>query len=223
MKYGESAFDVIYLVFAIVMGILILLKRKDTIGRIMGCATLVLGCGDAFHLVPRVLNYFVEADFTRWLGIGKLVTSVTMTVFYVMMYHLWVRAYGAKQNRAVVSVVYLLAAVRIILCLPAQNGWLENSSTVLWGILRNVPFVALGLVIICLFFSRRKQIRAFRPMWILVSLSFLFYIPVAVAAGLVPILGMLMLPKTVCYMIMICLFYVYAKKGGEQTNAREEA
>ncbi|MBQ3934456.1 MAG: hypothetical protein II715_01455 [Clostridia bacterium] len=223
MKYGESAFDVIYLVFAVVMGVLILLKRKDAIGKIMGCATLVLGCGDAFHLVPRVLNYFVEADFTKWLGIGKLVTSITMTVFYVMMYHLWVRVYGAKQNRAVVSVVYLLAAVRIILCLPAQNGWLENSSPVLWGILRNVPFVALGLVIICLFFSRRKQIRAFRPMWILISLSFLFYIPVAVAAGLVPILGMLMLPKTVCYMIMICLFYVYAKKSGEQTNAREDA
>ena len=44
----------------------------------------------------------------------------------------------------------------------------------------------------------------------LIALSFLFYIPVAVAASLVPILGMLMLPKTVCYMLLIWCFRKYA-------------
>ena len=39
-----------------------------------------------------------------------------------------------------------------------------------------------------------------------VLLSFLFYIPVAVFAGLVPMLGMLMLPKTICYILMIIAF-----------------
>ena len=43
-------------------------------------------------------------------------------------------------------------------------------------------------------------------MWIYILLSFLFYIPVAVAAGIVPMLGMLMLPKTVCYILMIVVF-----------------
>ena len=43
-------------------------------------------------------------------------------------------------------------------------------------------------------------------MWIYILLSFLFYIPVAVFAGLVPMLGMLMLPKTICYILMICAF-----------------
>ena len=28
------------------------------------------------------MNYFSDADFTAALGIGKLVTSVTMTIFY---------------------------------------------------------------------------------------------------------------------------------------------
>ena len=37
-------------------------------------------------------------------------------------------------------------------------------------------------------------------------LSFLFYIPVAVGAGAIPMLGMLMLPKTVCYILMILVF-----------------
>ena len=33
-----------------------------------------------------------------------------------------------------------------------------------------------------------------------------FYIPVAVGAGMIPILGMLMLPKTVCYILMVVVF-----------------
>ena len=99
MKYGESAFDIIYLLFAVTAGIFILCKRRDRIGKLMGFAVLILGCGDAFHLVPRVLNYFIDADFTAWLGVGKLITSVTMTVFYVLMYLLWIRAYEKPENK----------------------------------------------------------------------------------------------------------------------------
>ena len=75
MKYGESAFDIFYLVTAIVIGLLILRKAKNVTEKWMGTAVLILGFGDAFHLVPRVLNYFIGADFTAALGIGKLVTS----------------------------------------------------------------------------------------------------------------------------------------------------
>ena len=31
-------------------------------------------------------NYFIEKDFTYFLGIGKLVTSITMTICYVLLY-----------------------------------------------------------------------------------------------------------------------------------------
>lgn len=86
MKYGESTFDILYLLFAIITGILILCKARSKTEKLMGWAALILGCGDAFHLVPRVLNYFADADFTAALGVGKLVTSVTMTLFYVLLY-----------------------------------------------------------------------------------------------------------------------------------------
>ena len=216
MKYGESTFDIIYLLFAITAGIFILCTRKDRIGKLMGFATLILGCGDAFHLVPRVLNYFVDADFTVWLGIGKFVTSITMTVFYLLMYRLWLRAYGKQEKKGVSIAVYALSAIRVVLCLLPQNGWTQNESSVVWGIVRNVPFVALGAIIVCLFFVTRKEIRTFGFVWLLVTLSFLFYIPVAVAAPLVPMLGMLMLPKTVCYMILIGVFIKHSKQTEEK-------
>ena len=207
MKYGESTFDLVYLAFAIVLGVCILRKRRDAVGKLMGAAVLILGCGDAFHLIPRVLNYFCSGDFTAWLGFGKLVTSITMTVFYLLMYRLWLRVCGEKENRALSMTVCLLAALRIVLCLLPGNRWLQNDGPAFWGIVRNLPFVALGVVDVCLYFRKRGELRCFRSVWLLISLSFLFYIPVAFAAGLVPLLGMLMLPKTVCYMFLIWTFW----------------
>ena len=215
MKYGESAFEIIYLIFAITSGIVILCRRRDRVGKLMGFAALILGCGDAFHLVPRVIDHFSDADLTVWLGVGKLVTSVTMTVFYVLLYRLFIDAYGAREKKGLSAAVFALAAVRVILCLLPQNRWLENESSVLWGVVRNVPFVALGVIVVILFFGKRNGIRDFRFVWLFVLLSFLFYIPVAVAASLVPLLGMLMLPKTVCYMLLIGAFLKYSKKARE--------
>ena len=207
MKYGESMFDILYLLFAILCGGMILRHSKDRTGRLMGTAALTLGLGDAFHLIPRVLNYFMNADFTAALGVGKLITSVTMTGFYVLMYYIWLGTYEETEKKPLTAAIWTLAAVRIALCLFPQNRWLENDSSVLWGVIRNVPFTALGAIIVALYFKTRGKNRRFRLIWLLVTLSFLFYIPVAVAAGIVPILGMLMLPKTVCYIFILAAFY----------------
>ena len=180
MKYGESTFDILYLLFAIISGIVMLRRASDKEGRLMGLASLILGLGDAFHLVPRVMNYFLDSDLTTALGIGKLVTSVTMTVFYVLLYYIWRQVYGAPDKKAVSIVIWSLAAIRVVLCMLPQNGWLSNSSDVAWGIIRNVPFVILGAIICVLFFLSRKSDRTFRFLWLLILLSFAFYIPVAV-------------------------------------------
>ncbi len=210
MKYGESLFDIAYLVIAIVSGIYILTRRKDKIGKLMGFAVLILGIGDAFHLVPRVLNYFIEYDFTMYLGIGKLVTSITMTVFYLLMYMLYKACYGKKYKK-LDCLVILLVLARIILCALPQNEWVANTSSTLWGVIRNVPFVILGAVVVVLYFKNRNEIKELKNVWIYVTLSFLFYIPVAVLASVVPMLGMLMLPKTICYILMIFAFRKYAR------------
>ncbi|MBP5155917.1 MAG: hypothetical protein J6252_04970, partial [Clostridia bacterium] len=183
----------------------------------------ILGCGDAFHLVPRVLNYFADGDFTAALGIGKLVTSVTMTLFYVLLYYVWREYFGFPENKGAAAAVWSAAAVRIALCAFPQNGWLENSSGMTWGIIQNVPFVALGALICGLYFKSRNESRLFKPVWIYILLSFAFYIPVAVGAGAVPMLGMLMLPKTVCYILLIAVFLLAAlKRGGENARVSEE-
>ena len=212
MKYGESTFDVLYLLFAIVSGIVIISKARNKAEKLMGFSALILGCGDSFHLVPRVLNYFIDADFTAALGIGKLITSVTMTVFYVLLYYVWLGYYKEKKKNILTVAVWLLAAIRVALCAFPQNGWIENSNDLTWGIVRNIPFAMLGALICFLYFKSRNKSSRFKPVWVYILFSFAFYIPVTVGAGAVPILGMLMLPKTVCYILLILTFLFAALK-----------
>ena len=215
MKYGESTFDILYLVFAILTGIIILVRHRNKNDILMGAAALILGLGDSFHLVPRVLNYFLDYDFTWYLGFGKLVTSLTMTIFYIFVFLLYRSVYGKydKKTKTIGIIIYVLAALRIALCLPPGNNWFTGEGSILWACLRNVPFIFIGGIVVCLYFGVRREDKSLSRLWIYTTLSFLFYIPVALFASLLPMLGMLMLPKTVCYILMLISFIRKQNKG----------
>jgi hypothetical protein len=213
MKYGESIFDIGYLLFAIILGFK-MVSCREKYGRYMGYAALVLGFGDAFHLIPRVLNYFLSSDFTVALGIGKLITSITMTIFYILVYRMWLGVYGEAENKKLSICLYILAFIRILLCLMPQNNWTGNDSPLAWGIIRNIPLLVIGVIVILLYFKKKNDNENLTFIWLYVLLSFLFYIPVATVVSYMPKLGMLMLPKTVCYMLMIWSFYKYSNNSG---------
>ena len=208
----ESIFDICYLVFAIVSGVLLLKKSKGRkYVRIFGIMTLLLGCGDAFHLVPRVLNYWTDGDYTAALGIGKLVTSITMTLFYILIEYARRDRYKITGEKGVLASVWILGIIRIALCCFPQNGWTSDEPSLLWGILRNIPFALLGILTVVLWLRSAKNDKPLKLMWLAVTLSFLFYIPVVLFAQTMPMIGMLMLPKTCMYVWMIVMF----KKAGK--------
>ncbi len=203
----ESIFDIFYLCFAIVSGFVLIRKaagKKDI--KLMGWATLLLGCGDAFHLVPRVLAYWLPGDFTASLGIGKLVTSITMTIFYLLLEYVRTSRYHNALVQIETKVIWILATVRIILCAFPQNAWTSANSPVSWGIYRNIPFVIIGVMTVVLWFKDAKGDKQLRLLYLAVLLSFAFYIPVVLLAHKIPLMGMLMLPKTVMYIWVICMF-----------------
>lgn len=203
----ESIFDVCYLIFAVISGALLLRRaagRRDVC--CFGWMTLLLGGGDAFHLIPRVLNYWLDGDFTVALGVGKLVTSVTMTLFYLLMEYARRERYGVSGERPVLLSVWLLAAVRIALCAFPQNEWTSASPSLTWGIVRNIPFAVLGVLTVILWFRSARSDRPLKWAWLAVTLSFLFYIPVVIWAQEAPLIGMLMLPKTCMYIWLILMF-----------------
>ena len=177
---------------------------------------VVLGSGDSFHLVPRAVALCTTGleNYTAALGIGKLVTSVTITIFYVLLYYVWRQRYHVQGKNLLTASVYGLAALRVILCLMPQNQWLSANPPLSWGIYRNIPFALLGLVIIVLFYrsAREHQDAAFRWMWLTITLSFGFYIPVVLWADTIPLMGMLMIPKTCAYVWTVSIGYRAMKK-----------
>ncbi len=208
----ETVFDTIYLISVITIGILMILKSKgNNQYKLFGIMAIVLGVGDSFHLIPRVLALCTTGleNFTTALGIGKFITSITMTIFYIILYYVWRLRYHVKGQKGVTAVVYVLSALRIVLCLFPQNQWLSDVSPISWGIYRNIPFALLGLLIIVLFYKSAKENHdtSFKWMWLTIVLSFGFYIPVVLLADAIPMVGMLMIPKTCAYVWTVVIGY----------------
>lgn len=72
----------------------------------------------------------------------------------------------------------------------------------------------LGLVVIVLFYHSAKEHgdKAFGRMWLTIVQSFGFYIPVVLWADTIPIIGMLMIPKTCAYVWTVLIGYFTMKK-----------
>lgn len=214
----ETLFDAAYLITVITIGIIMIAKSgKNSQYRLFGIMAIVLGSGDAFHLVPRAYALCTTGleNFTAALGTGKFITSITMTVFYVILYYVWRIRYKVKGQNGVTAAVYILSALRIILCLFPQNEWLSAESPISWGIYRNIPFALLGLLIIVLFYKSAKENndKPFKWMWLTIVLSFSFYIPVVLWADAIPMIGMLMIPKTCAYVWTVLIGYQAMKNS----------
>ena len=208
----ETLFDAVYLISVITIGILMIRGSKGRSQyRLFGVMAVVLGAGDSFHLVPRALALCTTGleNYTVPLGLGKWITSITMTIFYVILYYVWRQRYQIKGRNGITAAVYILAGLRIVLCMMPQNDWLSASVPLSWGIWRNIPFALLGLLIIVLFYrsAKERNDRAFRWMWLTIVLSFGFYIPVVLWADAVPMVGMLMIPKTCAYVWTVLIGY----------------
>lgn len=217
----ETAFDVIYLSTVIIIGILMIKNSGDNKKyKLFGLMALILGVGDAFHLIPRSYALFttgLEANATA-LGMGKLITSITMTIFYVLLYLFWRKRYQILEKKWLTNLIYGLAIIRIILCFFPQNDWFNYNASVSWGIYRNIPFALMGVIILILFYkeANKKQDKFFKFMWLAITLSFAFYVPVVLWAKTATWVGTLMIPKTLAYVWIVFMGYKSFKNRSKE-------
>lgn len=217
----ETLFDVVYLTTVTLLGITMIRKNKGNLQYLLfGIMAVTLGAGDAFHLVPRAYALCTTGlqDFVVALGIGKLITSITMTLFYVLLYYVWRIRYKINGKNGLTVTMYVLAALRVALCLFPQNDWTSAEAPLSWAIYRNLPFAAMGLIVIVLFFTeaRKHNDHAYRFMWLTIVLSFGFYLPVVLWADTISWVGMLMIPKTCAYVWTILIGFMAMKKEQKQ-------
>ena len=213
----ETIFDCVYLITVVTVGITMIIKcKKNAQYKLFGFMAIILGLGDSFHLVPRCIALCTTGldNYALSLGIGKLITSITMTVFYVLLYHVWLLRYREQKTKYLTISIYALAQIRLLLCIMPQNNWLTNNSPLSWGIYRNIPFALIGLIVIILFYKSAKNNndKNFKWLYLTIILSFGFYIPVVLFAKTIPMIGMLMIPKTCAYVWTVMIGYVAMRK-----------
>ncbi len=209
-QIGEAIFSIAYLVFDLIAAILFFVNAN---GRqaifLFGILTLVLGGGDAFHLVPRIIRAF-RGDSPKnqwWTGFGLLVSSITMTLFYVLLFYVWIAVFPEISYPApLLLLTWVSAVLRIALCLFPQNNWFRPEGNPKWGIYRNLPFAVTGLCLVILFLlSGNAGGYGLWQMSIAIVISFACYFPVVLWGKKKPMVGMLMIPKTIAYVWMISL------------------
>ena len=224
-RLGEAGFCICYLVFVLIVAIFMHNKEVSLFEEsgpspdyyrygFEFLMAALLGGGDAFHLIPRIIVN-IRGDMWKkqtFLGAGNLISSITMTLFYNILIAMGdsMEYSPTEYNYEIEKAILVLTLARIILLLFPQNKWYSEEPVRKWAIIRNVPFAIIGLLTLVGLFNVISHANNYPAAFyvnimIAVLLSFAFYLPVAILGKEKPKLGMLMIPKTMCYIWMMAV------------------
>jgi len=219
----EICFNITYLV--VVWGLVVAMLRRQPglpapTRRVTGLfiwAFGLLALGDTGHVGFRVWAYALGSlDETVTLlgsqvglvGLGALSTAVTVTLFYVLVLLVWQRRFDRPLGRFGILLL-AMAVIRLGIMAFPQNEWNSSVPPRTWSMIRNVPLIVQGLGVAYLILRDAAAARDRTFTWIgyMILVSYGCYLPVILFVQRVPVLGMLMIPKTVAYVVIAWLAY----------------
>lgn len=226
----EIGFNVLYLIVVWAMVYLMTRRLPEVTSRNYPVANrfrwafLLLALGDTGHVGFRVVAYALGGLETNplWVGLGALATAITVTIFYVLMLDIWRVRFDRKYGWFEYLLLASVPARFIVMALPG-NYWGNTVPPVFWGPFRNIFLIILGGGVLYLILrdSLQTEDRLFRWVAYCIFFSYLFYVPVIFWVREIPMLGMLMIPKTVMYVAIAFLAYrgVYPQKNLASADA----
>lgn len=219
----EVSFNILYLVVVWWLVAAMFARRaavpaaEAPVARRLLAAFALLALGDTGHVGFRVLAYALGSLDTRvqlggfslsLVGAGALATATTLTLFYMLMCDSWRVRFGHGWGLA--ALVLLGAGVlRLLIMAFPQNAWEQSVPPQPWSLYRNLPLIVQGLGVAYLML-RDAQAHGdglFRWIGRLILVSYACYLPVVFWVQRSPMLGMLMIPKTLAYVAIAILVY----------------
>jgi hypothetical protein len=212
----EIGFNLLYLLtIYLITGLMIRMYFSPVIEKQPGAgaflmAFVLLALGDTGHVGFRLVAYARGGlDQNEVLvGLGALATAVMITVFYCLMMEVW-RKQTSRDRNWLFWLVLFLAVVRLgVMTLP-DNDWGQVVPPFKYSLIRNSFLTAMGIIVIIAFLvdGIPGRNRFLVNSGIAVICSFVFYIPVVLFIQKVPVLGMLMIPKTIAYVVLAVIGY----------------
>ncbi len=232
LVWMEIIFNVCYLIFVWSIVALMMVRQSRVtpenraLARSVLLAFALLALGDTGHVGFRVLAYArggLEAN-PALVGAGALSTAYTVTLFYMLMVDVWRRRFH-KPLGWLGWFLLAAGAARLIVMLFPQNQWWQVLAPYNWSLLRNSFLVVQGLGVMWLILrdAARARDRAFTWIGVMIALSYTFYAPVILWVQWVPMLGMLMIPKTCAYLGVAIFAYraLYQPKDSLSKSAQD--
>ena len=227
----EVSFDVAYLI-AIWALVVVMIRRfgrvskaDQPVAKWVLIAFSLLALGDTGHVGMRVVAYAMGnigltvslfGTHILLVGAGSFATAFTLTFFYVLILFAWQERFG----RSLGWFEWLLivcAAIRLVILVLPQNEWNSLDTPYLWSITRNIPLVVQGLGVAYLILRDAIKLKDHTFTWIgiMILVSYACYAPVILFVSQIPLLGMLMMPKTLAYLAVafIAFFALYPRKS----------
>jgi hypothetical protein len=216
VMYMEIAFNIMYLV--VIYGFIHLMARRmgkvdqadKAVARRFLAAFVLLAAGDTGHVGFRVVAFGLGGleDHPVLVGLGALATSVTVTGFYMLMVEIWRVRFG-ENRKSIYWFLLSMGVLRLVFMTFPGNDWGQIVPPQAFSYIRNSFLTILGVGIAVLFL--RDGLANDERMYVNIAYamfaSYLFYIPVILFVQQVPMLGMLMIPKTIAYLAMAFIGY----------------
>ena len=176
----------------------------------LAAAFALLALGDTGHVGFRVVAYArggLEANPVL-IGLGALSTAYTVTLFYMLMLDIW-RVRFQKPLGFLGWLSLGAGIVRLAVMAFPQNQWMAVTPPYDWSMLRNGLLTLQGLIVMYLLLrdGLAEGDQTFTWMGAMVAVSFAFDLPVILFSAAVPVLGMLMIPKTLAYVAIAIIGY----------------
>lgn len=180
-------------------------------------AFALLALGDTGHVGFRVLAYGLGGLDARLallggsvslVGIGALATAITLTLFYAVLLDAWRLRFGHAWGPVALALL-AAGALRLVIMAFPQNEWGQSTPPQPWSLYRNLPLIVqgLGLALLMLRDAQARGDRLFRRIGQLILVSYACYLPVVLWVQRAPMLGMLMIPKTLAYLAILVVAY----------------
>jgi hypothetical protein len=194
-------------------------------------AFTLLAAGDTGHVGFRVVAYALGGLDIRpavlgipvsLVGVGALTTAVTITFFYMLMVYIW-RVRFARPASAFTSVLLAIGVLRLVIMALPGNAWDSVVAPQPMSLIRNLPLTLQGLGVMGLILVSAYRCHDTAFQWIggMIAVSYAFYAPVILFAAQIPLLGMLMIPKTCAYVAIA--FIAYGNLWGQAVDTRSAA
>jgi hypothetical protein len=138
-----------------------------------------------------------------------LATSITVTLFYVLVLVIWRERFGKPYGRFG-FLLFATAVVRFLIMLSPNNEWNSVVPPQPWSFYRNLPLMiqGLGVAYLILRDARAAGDRTFTWVGLMILTSYAFYMPVIFLVQRYPLVGMLMIPKTMAYVAIAVIAYL---------------